>query len=434
MSFSQHMPTQSWRSSTVESFRSSEPQQGASAELTMRELSLLAQELWSVKEHFRQSEQSGSRATTSISKVGRLIGHSRPGCPIASLADGRLVSAGGDGDLRVWGPLSRELQSPSPLSALIARRPGRFVSLAAAADGSFASVDSHGNLEVWRELYCGSWSAASFPNCSAPVSCLAWLPNGQLAAGGHDGSVTIFRPTSSASWSQRIVGYHEGPVLQVVAGDCGEVATVGADRRLMVWSPSGHEISSVGLPNQSPDRPSFLQPAEGGGFVVGDSVGCVMVQAGSNHIELQDALPERAQLVSPFADGRVVGYSPLRRCAYIWRHRSGPGWEIESSLAQHQEDSPGGGQTIDLVPLGRNAVAQVVESSRSGLLSWSTFIWGPSPFLPPLWRSRLCVAEEESIGNGRREGPRSHRLVSLPGARLARWNGDGSITVYGDEN
>ena len=101
---------------------------------------------------------------------------------LAVLADGRLASAGDDGNIKIWP--KDETGTPVVLA-----HGSRVLSLAVMSDGRLASGGDDGKIKLWPEERTGEPVVLSHGSW---VYSLAVLADGRLASGGGDGNVKLW--------------------------------------------------------------------------------------------------------------------------------------------------------------------------------------------------------------------------------------------------
>ncbi len=148
---------------------------------------------------------------------------------IAVLPDGRVVSGGDDGRVRVWDPAA----VASPVE-LIGHR-GIVRAVAALPDGRVVSAGDDRRVLLWDPDTVGA-PVVELGRHGRMVWALAVLPDGRVVSGGDDWRVLL--------WDSRKVGAtpvglngHRSSVRAVAALPDGRVVSAGDDRRVLLWDP-----------------------------------------------------------------------------------------------------------------------------------------------------------------------------------------------------
>lgn len=169
-----------------------------------------------------------ARATELIGSAPSPAAHSRSVNCLTLTDDGRVLSAGDDGTVRLWdGDAGRQLQLYEPvvgaLSAMVVQ--GSRVFAAGTARELLCWRRSDGRIE--RRL-AGHWSS---------ITCLVGLGAERLVSGGLDGDVRLWDATRGDSTPFR---GHEGRVNCLVSDPEGRhFASGGDDGRVIVWRADG---------------------------------------------------------------------------------------------------------------------------------------------------------------------------------------------------
>ena len=146
---------------------------------------------------------------------------------VAALPDGRLVSAGDDGRVRVW--------DPTGVAGLIelAGHRGIVRAVAALPDGRVASAGDDRQILLW------DLNAVNAPvelgRHGRVVRALAVLRDGRVVSAGDDWRVLLWDPGKLNAAPVRLGG-HRGSVRAVAVLPDGRVASAGDDRRVYVWN------------------------------------------------------------------------------------------------------------------------------------------------------------------------------------------------------
>jgi WD40 repeat protein len=277
--------------------------------------------------------------TRSGEEALRLAAHKGTVWALAWSADGRLITAGSDGLVKVWdGRPDRQLlvvRHDLPLTAVAYRPDGK--ELATAGVGGlhlFAGESERLRLPTDKATTAVAWSPAgnwlaaarsdgglrllradgeeehSLPGHPKEVSAVAYRPGGgQLASGGADGTVRLW-DVKSRTETRRL---SHGAGVQAVAWspDGRALASGGGAGRVRFWSPDGRHLFDLDT------RPGFVN-------------GLAFRQDG------------RA-VAAACSDGAVrVWALPARRLEHVLRGHKGPvlsvAWSADGRLASAGAD------------------------------------------------------------------------------------------------
>ena len=150
--------------------------------------------------------------------------------PLIQLDDGRLVGDGPDDGLRVW-----SLDDPAATQSLYGGHTFSPVVLASLADGRVASGDGLGEIHVWDPadpdieavIYTQMADADDSPEVMIALS------DGRLAVGGNAGDIHLWNPDEPGSMT--LVEHHIGTVMALVELPDGRIASGGIDGTVQVW-------------------------------------------------------------------------------------------------------------------------------------------------------------------------------------------------------
>jgi WD40 repeat protein/serine/threonine protein kinase len=168
-----------------------------------------------------------ARARAEASPLRTLRGLSAPAAAFATTGDGRIVAAGGGGEVRLWdtakAELVRTLSVPDgPVRALAFLPDGRFLLVAA----------ERAALALW-DLDSGQ-RTRSWARHAGFATSLAVLPGGRFAvSGGSDRVVRLWEPSSGRI--VREMAGHEDAVTAVGAG-ASRLVSASRDGTVRIWA------------------------------------------------------------------------------------------------------------------------------------------------------------------------------------------------------
>ena len=146
---------------------------------------------------------------------------------VAVLPDGRIVSGGTDGRVRLWDPDHPD----QPVE--IGDHHGWVISVAVLPDGSIVSGGTDGRVRLWDPDHPNQ--PVEIGHHDDRVISVAVLPDGSIVSGGDDGRVRLW---SADHPDQPVeIGHHDGWVMSVAVLPNGRIATGGRDGRVCLWDP-----------------------------------------------------------------------------------------------------------------------------------------------------------------------------------------------------
>ncbi|MDH4276966.1 MAG: hypothetical protein OEW83_02655 [Acidimicrobiia bacterium] len=153
---------------------------------------------------------------------------------VAGLPDGRFVSGGSDGTIRIWDPTTGVEDEQSPISVGHA---GAITVLAVLADGRVASADSNGGIRIWDPVQPVS-SPELIDAHAGAVHTLVELPDRRLASGGADGIVRIW-DLGGPTRDPVMLDQHTAAVNAVAVLPDGRLASGSSDTTVRIWNVGG---------------------------------------------------------------------------------------------------------------------------------------------------------------------------------------------------
>ena len=220
---------------------------------------------------------------------------------VAALADGRVVTGGGDGRVLMWDPAD-----PGAGPAELGRHHSSVETVAVLADGRVVTGGGDGRVLMWDPADPGA-GPAELGRHDGPVETVAVLADGRVVTGGADGKVLMWDPADPGADSAEL-GRHDGPVEVVAVLADGRVVTAGRDRRVLMWDPAdpGADPAELGRHDSLVEAVAVLAD---GRVVTGGADGRVLAwdpadpKAGPARLGRYDGW---VQAVAVLADGRVV--------------------------------------------------------------------------------------------------------------------------------
>jgi WD40 repeat protein len=158
-------------------------------------------------------------------------GHDHGTAALAVLPDGRVVSGGMDGKVRVWNPAAA---GPAPVE--LGHHDGGVLALAVLPDGRVVSGGMDGKVRV-RSPAQPDAGPMELGHHYDMVTALAVTPDGRVVSGGRDGRVLVQDPTAPEARPVELDGHGSAVHAVAVLAD-SRVVFGGRDRRVLVWGPA----------------------------------------------------------------------------------------------------------------------------------------------------------------------------------------------------
>ena len=225
---------------------------------------------------------------------------------VAGLSDGKVVSGGADGRVRIWDPAA-----PGTDPVELGRYSGIVEAVAVLPVGHVVSGGNDGRVRIWDPAAPGT-DPVELGRYSGIVEAVAVLPVGHVVSGGNDGRVRIWDPAAPGTDPVELdigdPGVWAVAVLAVAVLADGRVVSGGADGRVRVWDPATPGTGPVELGHHD-GRVRAVAVLADGRVVSGGADGRVRVwdpaTPGTGPVEL-GAHDGAASTVAVLADGRVV--------------------------------------------------------------------------------------------------------------------------------
>jgi WD40 repeat protein len=202
-----------------------------------------------------RARASGERPGTAAAGPATARLHAGPVRALAALPDGRVVSGGADGTLRLWDPAAGTV-------ATFASGYPDVVALAALPDGRVVSADAHGALRLWD---VGTGAGRDLPGPRGRVTALAVLPDGRIASAVAGGPIRLWNPGTGAARTlelrrgvEALAPLPGGRLLSIDAAGMAQVwdlATGAA--HTAVWRRHGRFLAAL------PDGRAVMQGSDG---------------------------------------------------------------------------------------------------------------------------------------------------------------------------
>jgi len=154
--------------------------------------------------------------------------------------DGRLVTAGDDGTVRVW-----DLNSRNSDPVVLRGHKGYINTLGFARDGRLVTAGSDGTARVW-ELNSRNSDPVVLRGHEGRINALCFAPDGQLVTAGNDGTARVWDVNSPTCSLERLRG-HQGFIEALGFARDGRLVTAGYDRIARVWDLSSPQSEPVAL-------------------------------------------------------------------------------------------------------------------------------------------------------------------------------------------
>lgn len=342
---------------------------------------------------------------------------------LATLPDGRLVSSGEYGEIRLWP--KDGTAAPQVLS-----HGSNVTSVAILTDGRLASGGIDGQIRLWPKE---GKAEPEILRHGSVVNSLAALPGGLLASGGEDGTIKIWLHGSESDPTVLSPG---SSVLSLSALPDGRLASSDVDGKIRIW-PKGYkgepvvwihgdrEVESLTvltdgrLASGGADGDIKLWPKDGDGAPV-------VLKQGSNVWSLASLADGR--LASSGMDGKVrIWPQDLKGDPSVLTH--GGGRPVVAVMADGRLVSGGDDGEIRLWPKGGKDHAEglSLQGSSIGLLA-------------VLADGRLATDYADAIAIWPKDGKaepewlfqdsRVSALAALVDGRLASGGDDGKIRLW----
>lgn len=188
----------------------------------------------------------GTEGIVTIEEVGEggarfSTGHTGTVLAVVELPDGRIVSGGSEGTVRIWDRTTgvEDEQSPVPVG-----HSGAVTALTVLADGRVASGDGDGAIRIWDPAEPEGAPAVLSGHVGA-VTDLVELSEGRLASSGVDGTVRVWDLLEPSRGSEVLDGHTDAVTDLVVLLD-GRLASGSSDTTVRIWTVGGSATSASG--------------------------------------------------------------------------------------------------------------------------------------------------------------------------------------------
>jgi WD40 repeat protein len=312
-----------------------------------------------------------------------MFSHRNEVTALVALADGRLVSGGVDGKIKLW-------PKDGAGEPVVLSHGSPVWSLAVLADGRLASGGEDGKIKLWPKEGKGEPAVLSH---GSRVDALVAFPDGRLASGGEDGKVRVWPKDGT---SKLVILTHGSPVWSLAVLADGRLASGGEDGKIKLWPKGGAATPVVLSPGDSIRSlvlltdGRFASGGEGGDIYLWPKDGAgkpVVLPTGGRRIVFLAALAG-GRFVSGDDDGTIS----------VWP-KDGAGLPVKLSH---------GSPIYSLAALADGRLA-------SGAADGTIKIW-------PMGGAGLPVDLSH--------GDDVHSLAALPDGRLASGGEDGKVRVW----
>ncbi len=325
---------------------------------------------------------------------GRELGKHALVRPVAALPNGWVVSAGGDGVVRLWDPAA-----PDDRGRELGRHKGRVHALSIMPDGQVISGGDDGVVRLWNPATPDD-PGRELGHHHHVISVLVALPNGRVVSGARDGTVCVWNP---AAPDNRKLRRHFGWVTALAALADGRFVSAGIDGAVWVGSPSTAGNSAWQLLGRHASGVNAVAVLEDGQVV---SAGVDRVVRLWNPATANDPGRELGRhefavnAVAVLPDGRVVSAGD-EGAVRLWDPGTPVGQDRE--LGRHQFSLTG----LVVLPSGG-----VVSAGRDGAL----WLWDPAA------RGDLVRESGDEFG--------VHNVVALTDGRVVCDRRDGALRLW----
>ena len=173
--------------------------------------------------------QTTRRASWALS--GELGRHNGNVIAVAVLADGRVVTGGGDRRVLLWDPAH-----PGTGPTELGRHDGWVEAVAVLADGRVVTSGNDGRVLLWDPAHPGT-GPTELGRHDGAVEAVAVLADGRVVTSGNDGRVRVWDPAHPGTGPTEL-GHHDTLVQAVAVLADGRVITSGFDGRVLLWDPA----------------------------------------------------------------------------------------------------------------------------------------------------------------------------------------------------
>jgi hypothetical protein len=177
---------------------------------------------------------------------------------VTMLGDGRVISGGSDGRVRLWDPAAA---GTAPIE--LGNHYAPVTAVAAFSDGRVVSGGEDRRVLVWDPATPGA-PPVELGRCSEEVTAVAALGDGRVVSGDGDGRVLVWDPAATPGTPPVELG-HRSARAMAAFGD-RRVVSGGSDGRVLVWDAAAPGAPPVEL--GSHDGRAFAVAVLGDGRVV----------------------------------------------------------------------------------------------------------------------------------------------------------------------